>query len=334
MRLVGAIPKTKGVSDSELVRWILKLRDRRGVISLFPEGQRTWDGASLPVLYSTAKLVKLLRIPVVVPVFKGGYFSHPRWAFKPRRGKLVIEFRHAFSGDELRSLSADDIHARLTALIGHDAYEHQATHMIRFRGRRPAEDIEHILFICPSCRSFATLHSRRRHVTCSACGYRLVYTDYGYLVPASGRAQHLTIRDLNRSQLEYFAGYLDGVSAETPVFSEPDTVLSTGYRTNPVHRVATGTLTLYADRILFARGGPGGVLGGDPGLGGGGRGELVFPLADIEGLNVQLTRKLELYHRGRLYTFDPTDRKCSMYKWQVAIEHLTTRQMSDAGFAG
>ena len=251
MFMVGAIPKTKGVSDSELVRNILRLRDRKEIVCLFAEGQRTWDGAPLPVLYSTAKLVKLLRIPVIVPVFKGGFFSHPRWAFRPRRGRIVIEFRWGFSGEELRSLSADEIHGRLTGLLRHDDYEYQRQHMIRFRGRCPAEDIEHVLFICPSCRAIATLHSRGRHVSCEACGHHMFYTDYGYLVPADDHQARLTVRDLNRRQLEYFQGYLDAISNDTAVFTEPDTVMSTGYRTNPVRQRGTGTLSLYRDRIAF-----------------------------------------------------------------------------------
>ena len=337
MWLVGAIPKTKGMSDSELIRTILRLRDRGEIISLFPEGQRTWDGASLPALYSTAKLVKLLRIPVIVPVFKGGYFSHPRWARSPRRGRMVIEFRHAFDGDEIRGLTAEEIYTRLSALLAHDDYAWQAEHMVRFQGRRPAEDIEHVLFLCPRCSGTATLHSRGRRVSCSACGYGLTYTDYGYLRPDDAPDTRLTVRDLNRRQLERFTSYLDGLSSDTPIFSEADTVLSTGYRTNPLHRIATGTITLYADRLVFhpqrpdraatptravpptqaappaAQAPPAAPA------------PTTIALSRIEGLNVQLTTKLELYFENRLYTFDPLERARSMYKWQVAIEHLTRR---------
>ncbi|MFP4374298.1 MAG: lysophospholipid acyltransferase family protein [Spirochaetaceae bacterium] len=326
MWLVGAIPKTKGMSDSELIRTILRLRDRGAIISLFPEGQRTWDGASLPVLYSTAKLVKLLRIPVIVPVFKGGYFSHPRWARSPRRGRLVIEFRHAFDGDEIRGLTADEIYARLSALLAHDDYAWQAAHMVRFRGRRPAEHIEHVLFLCPRCNGTATLRSHRRRVTCSACGYGLTYTDYGYLRPDDAPRARLTVRELNRRQLERFGSYLDGISADTPIFSETDTVLSTGYRTNPVRRIAPGTITLYADRLVFHPQRPGRrAPAAAPAAG------TTIALSRIEGLNVQLTTKLELYFDNRLYTFDPLDPARSMYKWQVAIEHLSRLPCNSPG---
>jgi 1-acyl-sn-glycerol-3-phosphate acyltransferase len=366
MWAVGAIPKTKGVSDSELIRTILRLRDRREIICLFPEGQRTWDGAGLPVLYSTAKLVKLLKIPVIVPVFKGGYLSHPRWAFKPRRGRLVIEFRFGFEAAELKDLSVDEIYQRLSSLIDHDDYQWQAAHMVRFRGPRPAEDLEHVLFRCPRCGRLASMHSRGRRFGCEACGHAMTYTDYGYLIPDDDRSARLTVRDLHREQLAAFRADLDGVPPGTAIFREPDTVLSVGYRTNPVRRIGPGTLTLYADRIEWhpagggraqagsgaeaggrAEAGSGGAdAGARPNAGGGGapraaaRGAAaalpapparVIRLSGIEGLNVQLIRKLELYFEDRLYTFDPTDRARSMYKWQIAIEHLTAQRVTDAG---
>jgi len=322
MWLVGAIPKTKGMSDSELIRTILRLRDRGEIVCLFPEGQRTWDGNGLPVLYSTAKLVKLLRIPVIVPVFKGAYFSHPRWAFKPRRGRIVLEFRRGFEAAELRNLSVDEIHRRLSELLAHDDYAWQAEHMVRFRGRRPAEDLEHVLFLCPRCGARAGLHSRGRTLRCDTCGHAMTYTDYGYLVPHDDRDARITVAELNARQLEWFAGFLDSVSSESPIFAEPATVMSTGYRTNPVRRRGTGTLTLYSDRMVFEP---------QPDPPGGGAGARVIPLAGIEGLNVQLTSKLELYFEERLYTFDPVERKASMYKWQVAIEHLAQREIATQG---
>lgn len=343
MWAVGAIPKTKGVSDSELIRTILRLRDRREIICLFPEGQRTWDGAGLPVLYSTAKLVKLLKIPVIVPVFKGGYLSHPRWAFKPRRGRLVIEFRFGLAAEELKDLSVDEIYERLSSRIYHDDYQWQAAHMVRFRGRRPAEDLEHVLFRCPRCGGLGSMHSHGRRFGCAACGHAMTYTDYGYLIPDDDRSVRLTVRDLDREQLAAFRSYLEGVPPDTAIFSEPDTVLSLGYRTNPVRRIGTGTLTLYADRIEWH---PAAAGGANPGAGRDPGGEApaapaspasparVIRLSEIEGLNVQLIRKLELYFQERLYTFDPRDRACSMYKWQIAIEHLTAQRVTDAGLPG
>jgi 1-acyl-sn-glycerol-3-phosphate acyltransferase len=337
MWAVGAIPKTKGVSDAELIRTILRLRDRREIICLFPEGQRTWDGAGLPVLYSTAKLVKLLKVPVIVPVFKGGYLSHPRWAFKPRRGRLIIEFRFGFEAKELRDLSVDEVYERLSALIYHDEYEWQAEHMVRFRGPRPAEDLEHVLFRCPSCGGLGSMRSRGRRIACEACGHGMTYTDYGYLIPDKDRSQRLTVRDLDREQLAAFRASLDAAAPDTPIFSEPDTLLHVGYRTNPVRRVGTGILTLFADRIEWHPA-AGGVAGGRAVPGPPARGTAPKPrvirLSGVEGLNVQLIRKLELYFEDRLYTFDPIDRTCSMYKWQIAVEHLTSQRVTNAGLPG
>ena len=84
----GAISKTKFKNDTSTVRSMLKAKKHRRVIGIFPEGNRTWDGRTEPLVYSTAKLVKLLDIPVVIVTIRGGYLSHPRWADKHRKGVL------------------------------------------------------------------------------------------------------------------------------------------------------------------------------------------------------------------------------------------------------
>ncbi|HUX14187.1 MAG TPA: lysophospholipid acyltransferase family protein, partial [Spirochaetia bacterium] len=49
--LVGAIPKTKVLSDYETIRNILRVKRNGGIIGVYPEGRRTWDGTTLPLYY-------------------------------------------------------------------------------------------------------------------------------------------------------------------------------------------------------------------------------------------------------------------------------------------
>jgi len=62
----------KIVSDFETVKTIIRLKER--VIGIFPEGARTWDGCPLPIIKSTSKLIKLLKIPVVTVIVKRRLF--------------------------------------------------------------------------------------------------------------------------------------------------------------------------------------------------------------------------------------------------------------------
>lgn len=314
LQFVGAIPKTKGVSDFETIRKILQVRRRGGVVGLFPEGQRTWDGSTLPLLSATAKLVKLLRVPVVIARFEGHYFAHPRWARRPRLGKVLVSFRKAFSAEELRALAPSQIHERLQSLMEHDDYQFQASRMIPYRSRRPAEYIENVLFFCPECRAEDSIRSRRRDFFCRSCGARWHYSPEGFLSTPEGRPGHRTIREWNRWQLAELRRELqaavDGES-QSPIFETAGIKVATGFRSARIRPLAAGTMRLYRDRLVFEAGRPAS------------EGSRSFPLSEIDGINIQLVRKLELYHQETLYTFDPISPRVNMYKCYMALEILS-----------
>ena len=368
--LVGAIPKAKAITDFEAIRYILSIREAGGVVGIFAEGQRTWDGTTLPLLYSTAKLVRLMKAPVVAPIFLGGYFSHPRWSYKPRRGKLTVRFTLALTAEEARTFSVDQIYARLAEALSHDDYAYQAQAMIPYRGRRRAEDLEHPLFVCPDCRGIGTLHSCKARYRCGAYGYEVRYTETGFLTaaeesaleiasptlsstPAAGNSapgksrapQFATIRDWHRWQLQQLPSLIKErmiryYEREIPIVEDRRIDASRGYRSSRLTKLGRGTLQLLPDRLVFflpgeeprrppgppAAGGgkqPTGTASEGAQAGEGQAGALEIPLSEIRGLNVQLTRHLELYYRGRLYVFFPASHKVSAYKWQNAIEILT-----------
>ena len=321
LSLVGAIPKAKAVTDFEAIRYILSVRESGGVVGVFAEGQRTWHGATLPLLYSTAKLVRLMKSPVVTPIFLGGYFSHPRWSHKPRRGRLTVQFKLTLTAEETRSLSVDEIYDRLTAALAHDDYAYQSQQTIPYRGKGLAEDLEHTLFVCPACRGMATLRSRDSRFGCRRCGYAVRYTETGFLIPEreANEAGFETIRDWHRWQLAELPSLIEeGVAAYrrdgTPILEDVDIQASRGYRSSRLTRLGSGTLRLLPDRLAFS-------LATDDGA----AESLEIPLEEIRGLNVQLTRHLELYYKGELYVFFPESRKVSAYKWQNAVETLSKR---------
>jgi len=313
LRLVGAIPKTKAVSDLETIRGIRAVRDAGGVIGVFPEGERNWDGVTLPILPATVKLVKLLRIPVVTAIFAGGYFSHPRWAAHPRRGTLNIHYRLAFTAEQIKVMSVPELLVALQTELTHDEYEWQSDKMVRYAGKRLAEDMENAVFICPSCRASDTLQSQEDVIRCTECGFSARYLDTGYLEPSQAEHGFTTLRDWNRWQLEILRERLASPEAQErtrPLFTLNEVDLSVGYRTDRLRSGGTGTLLLFGDRLEFT-GEDGSVR--------------VFPLERASGVAIQYTQNLEFYLDDTLYVLCPRNVKASMYKWDMAIRMLQER---------
>lgn len=292
---VGAVPITKGVSDLETVRHLLSVRDAGGVIGLFGEGGRTWDGVTLPMASGTAKLAKLLKIPVVCPVFKGGYLSHPRWARSPRRGRIYIEFHRAIEGEELGKMTVAEIDTRIARHLAHDDVRWASEAGIRYRSGRPAEYVEHVLFACPACRRIGTLRSHIYHIACTACRLTAELDANGAITidsaaattdPAPNELSFTSVRQWHQWELELvsetvrcalFSGTeLGAHSAATSgtelgagttahpgrksgaeLLRDSGIVLRSGFRTERMKRRGTGTIVLTSEELRFEATGAG-----------------------------------------------------------------------------
>ncbi|MFW5696092.1 MAG: 1-acyl-sn-glycerol-3-phosphate acyltransferase [Alkalispirochaeta sp.] len=312
--LVGVIPKTKVVADLDTVKRIVAVKREHGIIGIFPEGQSSWDGSQLPVVKATDKLVKSLKIPVYVAQIRGAYFSWPRWGRRVRRGEVRIFFSRLFTERDLKEATVEEVRTTIRAALAFDAFEYQRRAKVRFRGARQAEYLERALFVCPSCGKIGTLHSHRRRLTCTSCGYSVHFTPYGLFEARTGPLRFETIRDWNIWQLQEFRARLDQVLAAggtpEPILEEPAVVVQEGYKALPLQRIGTGRLQFFPETIVF--------LPED-----GDRWE--FPVAEIEGMNVQNNEHLEFYCYNSLYRVTTVDPRGNTYKWDAAVRHMQER---------
>jgi 1-acyl-sn-glycerol-3-phosphate acyltransferase len=322
LSLVGSIPKTKALSDFETVKNIVKIKHRKGIIGLFPEGQSSWDGHSLPIFYSTAKLVRSLKVPVVIVELKGAFLSFPRWGRSLRRGRVHIEYKLGFRPEDLRGMSVDQVYAQLVELLSHDDLDYQRTAMIRFGGKNRAEYIEAVLFTCPRCEARHTLRSEGNKLRCTSCGYAVRYNSFGFFEPESGTLRFEDVRAWNVWQIEKFKHYLDQNSSarapqsaasepRPPLLEEEHVVLQRGFKSTPLRPVGPGRLELHPGEVRF-RG-----FRSDT--------DLSFPISAVEGTNIQNGEPLEFYFQGDLYRVTIPSPRGNTYKWLLAVEHLQGR---------
>ncbi|MCF7928982.1 MAG: 1-acyl-sn-glycerol-3-phosphate acyltransferase [Spirochaetales bacterium] len=345
--LVGSVPKTKSMSDMESLRNIMDLKKRGAVIGIFPEGQSPWDGHALPVIESTSKLIKLLKVPVIVPLIQGSYLTRPRWAKKLRHGRVTVTHKLAFTPEEIKKMKPDEIHQRLAGYLDYDEYEFQKKHMYRYDGTDRAENLEFALFACPACGGLSTMRSKKNDYRCTSCGFAVRYDVYGMFDkladgnPDAGReafdstdaAVHQghgsferrrlhpaeepffrTIRDWNLWQLGALHEWVDQYRHEPPgtlLHSDGGIKFSTGYRDHPLVLRGNGRLDLYTDRLEFSV---------ESGRASGRR--FTFPFTKLNGINVQNNEKLEFYYNNLLYSFDGYDNLVAGYKWLMILRYL------------
>ena len=322
LRRVGAIAKSKLMDDFATLRTIMRLLRSGKVVGLFAEGQRTWDGATQKIIPSTAKLVKVARVPVVVPVMKGGYYSLPRWAFRSRRGRIVVEYRLALTAEEAGKLSLEEITERIERTMEHNEADYQQQVRVPYPHPRAAEPMQLVLFWCPRCHALNRMDSEGRLLFCRDCGYTVKFTLYGQFrlldagpTPAAGSSEPVptpppSIRAWSLAQNAYLERHLAKQHVQgtvEAVFSDPDVLYSTGYRLGSLAQQGSGRLSLHVDGIRFRVDG---------------EAERFFGWGEIRALNVVYQDQLEFYFRRRLCVFQFPGHDTSGYKYLLCGEQL------------
>lgn len=182
MSLLESIPFAKNAGDAKSIRALVRHVRLGHPVGLYPEGGRNWDGATDYLVPSTGKLVKLLKVPVYAVISKGGYLSRPRWATHPRKGRLVLEIKQLLCRDGIARKSPEEIQALLEAELAHNDFAWQRKHRIPFKGKKLAEHIERLLYVCPHCQGVNSLESRGDRFHCRQCLAEYSINQYGEIL--------------------------------------------------------------------------------------------------------------------------------------------------------
>ncbi len=175
---LGSIPKKKNVRDTKVIRDIIAVIRQGDNVGIFPEAVRNWAGSSFPIDPSIIKLIRLLKVPVVVPVLKGMNLFNPRWSVKMRHTRVLIEYKLLFTVNQVKELSEDELYEQLSRALSHDEVGYQRKAMVPIRSSKKAEYISHALYICPECKSIDTFRCAGNDFHCNKCGYDIHINKY------------------------------------------------------------------------------------------------------------------------------------------------------------
>lgn len=252
--LVHPIVRQKGGSAAGAVKEMLRVLRAGCNVALFPEGNRTWDGVTRDFPPSTGKLVKAGGASLVTFRLRGGYLSSPRWSGDSvRRGAMRGELVRIYTPEELSGMSVTQINAAIARDIHVDAYEDQRAKPVIYRGKRPAENLETLLFICPKCLRSGELVSENDTFRCRACGFETHYSPTGTFI--GGNPPFPDVRAWNRWQTRRIEKLCEETPDDGVIFSDSDLELYSIVSGRSREFIAQGDLTLYKDHLEL----PGGV---------------------------------------------------------------------------
>ncbi|MEJ2068319.1 MAG: lysophospholipid acyltransferase family protein, partial [Deltaproteobacteria bacterium] len=87
-----SFPVRRYDTDPGALRNAYRVLDLGGMVGIYPEGERTWDGVLQPLRRGTVRFILSAGVPVVVAGIRGAYQHQPRWGGKMGNTPIVIKF--------------------------------------------------------------------------------------------------------------------------------------------------------------------------------------------------------------------------------------------------
>ena len=272
MYFVKPIIHLKGRQGAKTVKQMLRTLQEGHNVCIFPEGNRSFNGLTMDMEASIAKVAKKAKVKLITYRLEGGYLTQPRWATNIRKGKVRGRLVNVYTPEQLAEMSDAQISEAIIQDLQEDAYERQKTERIAYKAPNLALGMESTVFSCPKCGAFGKLHSENDRFYCE-CGFEVVYDVYGDMTDKDGNVYTVTMFDqLQKTQLKK---QIAEWTAETPMFEEEVTM----YRIGANHELIStevASLKAFTDRLEF---------GGD-----------VYDFKGMDGMAIYSRNALVLHH--------------------------------------
>jgi 1-acyl-sn-glycerol-3-phosphate acyltransferase len=264
---------------------------------------------------STAKLIKLLNVPVVTAKMKGMQLFNPRWGTWLRKTKVLIDYNLCLQQDDIKQLSEKEILLKIRTALYHNEVDYQREQMNTVHSFRKAEYISFVLFLCPSCRSIGKIKTKGNNFSCTSCNATWHINSFSFFESHGQENTFDNIIDWYDWQLTEFSSFIQSKIAEHTInkdtekellFSDHNMIVlkekNKGFR-----RVGVSTMNFYIDRIEF-------VFSEKK--------KMIFYIRDIETLSPQLRERIEIFYQGKAYRVRGRKRGVSGLKWEIACNNV------------
>ena len=242
LRLMHTIPKKMFCPDTRSVLSMIRAIREGSVLVLFPEGRLTCNGVSCPITPGTAELVRNLGVPVYTMIAEGAGKTFPKWAKKPRIGRIYVNVSKLFDGSELKGMTLPEIDEAIASAIAHNAWESLPD--VKFKVRDAAKGLDGILWRCPECGAEHSLICENNTIICNNCSLKATIDAHGQISGVNGIKTVADWYDQNASTLDLTAPLTcECIVGKTDGDPKKDGVMR--------REVGKGTMSLSRDGFTF-----------------------------------------------------------------------------------
>ncbi len=196
MRSLGVLGTRKFITDLHLVKNMKYCVDKlKNIFVLFPEARYSLDGCTSYLPDSLGKMVRLLGVPVVVLMIHGNFVTCPQWNKKNKKTFVEAQMKPIITAEETKSLSVDEINARIADNFRYDDYAWQRDNQIKIDHPGRADGLHALLYKCPACKEEHQTDSAGTKLWCNCCKKIWEMDEYGQLHALEGETEFSHIPD-------------------------------------------------------------------------------------------------------------------------------------------
>lgn len=162
---------------------------------LFPEARYSLDGCTSYIPGSTAKLIKVLKVPVVVLKIQGNFITCPQWNKINKKTHVEAQMVQIITEEECKYITVEEIADRIREHFAYDDYKWQWENKIKIDHPKRAEGLNALLYKCPHCMAESQMDSKGAKLFCNACGKTWEMDEYGRLHALDGETEFSHIPD-------------------------------------------------------------------------------------------------------------------------------------------
>ena len=292
------IYKAKSKSDLAAVKDCLRVVKSGGTICIFPEGNRSYDGNLCNITDSIAKMVKLLKVPVVLYNIKGGYGTDPRWCKRGRKGPSYTRVKRVLSIEEINELTNEELYD----LIVRELTVPQVPTIVPYKSNQKAEGLERILYICPKCGKLHGIYTKGDYVYCKYCDLTVKYNEYLKFECEDESFKYNYVYEWYNQQKDYVKTYTLDKKFE---YFDDEVTIFTVEKGSVRKALKTGRLSMNNATIAVE--------------------DLSFDLSTVENITILGKHKMNMYFQGKTYQFIGND-SCNMVKYLHMYCHLYNKE--------
>ncbi|MDX9691335.1 MAG: lysophospholipid acyltransferase family protein [Acholeplasmataceae bacterium] len=179
LNMARAIPKSLMQTDPVATLKAFRMLKRKGIISVFPEGQISPTGKTLAINFSIAKFLKKASVNVYIVKHHNAYLVNPPWSKKTFSGRSETVKELIISKDDLKNLSTHDIYSIVCDKLNFSTSVYNREKKYTYK-LKDISNLENVIYQCPSCL-YEGLEAKKQQLICPECSYELNYDSYGLL---------------------------------------------------------------------------------------------------------------------------------------------------------